>query len=146
VRHSETRAPSHGVLFGAYVGWIASCVMFFALGIVIGRLIPGPATRGEDAQSAQTSPAPVAELPSAIAGAQYAVRVAVVATADEANRIARSLNERGFTSAYITRPSSDEAQPTYKINVGFYNLPTANQVAEELRRDFGYRSAQVIGN
>ncbi|OYT73654.1 MAG: hypothetical protein CFK52_01675 [Chloracidobacterium sp. CP2_5A] len=129
-----------------YAVWVLSCTAFFALGVNVGKLSPF-------ASGAKRSPSPVAaplerplERAIIFPDARYAVQVAAVATADEANRLVAELNRKGFTSAFVTRPTPETGNELYLVKVGLYNLTTANQVSEELRRDFGFRAARVVPN
>lgn len=135
-----------------YLGWILSCVAFFVMGLSIGKLASSPfeqrhqvqTTRAETPASGQTNEEHLAS--NAAANAKYAVQVTVVSTAAEANQIVSELHRKGFTSAYITLPADSTGPQLYSVKVGFYNLPTANQVAEELQRDLGFRNARVVSN
>ncbi len=129
---------------GGYGIWLVSCTLFFALGLMLGK-VPSRTGRIAAAPTPKLETAddlPVGDKPLRVAGAQYAVWVTSVATANEANQIVRDLNRRGFTSAYITRPT--DGNTVYVVKVGLYNLATANQVAEELQKDLGFRSARVM--
>ncbi len=125
--------------------WVLSCTVFFALGINIGKLSPfTPA--GHRSPPPPVIPERPPERAILVPDARYAVQVAAVATADEANRLIAELNRKGFTSAFVTRPTPDTGNELYLVKVGLYNLETANQVSEELRRDFGFRTARVVQN
>jgi hypothetical protein len=144
----KAETPNRRLLVvGGYGVWLVSCTVFFTLGLLLGK---GPTRTAKMAAPipapVETADAlPVADKPLMVAGAQYAVWVTSVATASEANQIVRDLNRRGFTSAYITRPTAESGNTLYVVKVGLYNLPTANQVVEELQKDLGFRSARVIG-
>lgn len=133
-------------VLGGYVIWVLSCAAFFALGVNVGKLSPF----APSASRATTPPTAAPERPPdraiLLPDARYAVQVAAVATADEANRLVAELNRKGFTSAFVTRPTPDTGNELYLVKVGLYNLETANQVSEELRRDFGFRAARVVQN
>ncbi len=133
-------------LVGGYVIWVLSCVVFFALGVNVGKLTPFvPVTRRPPAVPDSPPERPL-ERAIDLSDARYAVQVAAVATADEANRLVAELNRKGFTSAFVTRPAAETGNELYLVKVGLYNLTTANQVSEELRRDFGFRAARVVPN
>jgi hypothetical protein len=128
---------------GGYGVWLVSCTVFFVLGLMLGKVPSRSAKTAVPVTKIETADdLPVGDQPLRVAGAQYAVWVTSVATANEANQTVRDLNRRGFTSAYITRPT--EGNTLYVVKVGLYNLPTANQVAEELQKDLGFRSARVM--
>ncbi|QUW02351.1 SPOR domain-containing protein [Chloracidobacterium validum] len=129
-----------------YAIWVASCTVFFALGVNVGKLSPfASLTKRSPAPAAMPLEQPI-EHAIVLPDARYAVQVAAVATADEANRLVAELNRKGFTSAFVTRPTPEAENELYLVKVGLYNLATANQVSEELRRDFGFRSARVVQN
>ncbi|MBX7220917.1 MAG: hypothetical protein K1Y36_13280 [Blastocatellia bacterium] len=145
--------PHQRMAVTGYVFWLVSCLVFFVMGLAIGRISgptpsetkPSAATvRTETAANGRTNEERLAA--TAAANAKYAVLVTVVSTAGEANQIVAELRRKGFTSAYITLPDAGSPTQLYSIKVGFYNLPTANQVTEELQRDLGYKNARVINN
>ncbi|MCS7079174.1 MAG: SPOR domain-containing protein [Chloracidobacterium sp.] len=133
-------------VFVGYVVWVLSCTAFFALGISIGKLSPFAPSAHRSMPLAVIPPERPPERAITLPDARYAVQVAAVATADEANRLVAELNRKGFTSAFVTRPTPDTGNELYLVKVGLYNLETANQVSEELRRDFGFRAARVVQN
>lgn len=133
-------------LVGGYVVWVVSCAVFFALGVNVGKLAPFVPVTRRPPPVADTLPERPPERAIVLSDARYAVQVAAVATADEANRLVADLNRKGFTSAFVTRPSPETGNELYLVKVGLYNLTTANQVSEELRRDFGFRAARVVPN
>jgi|GEM_PF-1761768 hypothetical protein len=138
-RHQRVRA-----LLGGYVVWVLSCTLFFALGLNIGKLSPFAPTTRRPLPGTKHVPERPPERTIDLSDARYAVQVAAVATADEANRLVAELNHKGFTSAFVTRPTPETGNKLYLVKVGLYNLTTANQVSEELRRDFGFRTARVV--
>ncbi len=133
-------------LVGGYVVWVLSCAVFFALGVNVGKLSPFAPAMRRPLPVADTPPERPPERAIDLSDARYAVQVAAVATADEANRLVAELNRKGFTSAFVTRPTAGTGNELYLVKVGLYNLTTANQVSEELRRDFGFRAARVVPN
>lgn len=135
-----------------YFGWIVTCIVFFILGLAIGKLstsrfesaVQVQSTRSDKPTPGQTTEERLAQ--TAAATAQCTVLVTVLSNATEANQVVADLRRKGFTSAYITLPAEGASNPVYTVKVGFYNLPTANQVAEELQRDLGFKNARVITN
>ncbi|MGQ9896966.1 MAG: SPOR domain-containing protein [Acidobacteriota bacterium] len=143
---SATSQRRVGALVAGYVVWVLSCAVFFALGINVGKLSPFAPVARHSLPVADIPPERPPERAIDLSDARYAVQVAAVATADEANRLVAELNRKGFTSAFVTRPSAEAGNELYLVKVGLYNLTTANQVSEELRRDFGFRAARVVPN
>lgn len=138
--------PAGGRAGGRVCGLGVVVCRVFALGVNVGKLSPfAPATRRPPPVT-DTPPERPPERAIDLSDARYAVQVAAVATADEANRLVAELNRKGFTSAFVTRPAAETGNELYLVKVGLYNLTTANQVSEELRRDFGFRAARVVPN
>ncbi len=142
----------HRMTLIVYVGWVVCCTVFFWIGVRVGKQSPPPSTDRPTSPAAASGKAsgPNAgdaerAAATAAANARYMVQVTVVGTPNEANQIVDDLHRRGFTSAFITLPAGPTSARLYTVKVGFYNLPTANQVAEELQRDLGFRNARVVG-
>lgn len=161
--YRDERRPALLLLSGLLIA-----VLFFALGIMVGRWMTAdgasrpsaapastpratPITQG----AAQTSlPAPVASAPN-INGAsntarddarRYSLLIATFNTPEEAQPLIKRLEDAGYKDVRTSTPRANERQPKFSVLVGHYTRDEADQLASRMRStgDPRLRYARVI--
>ena len=125
------------------------CAGFYMMGLYIGRWSSMPAQGNAELKAA---PAIVERTVSADTQAvtlpppseKYAVQVASVESQTDADEMLKRLRRAGFDSAYKIEPEPDSVSQLYMIRVGPYKLDIAQQVADELRQEHGFKDVQVM--
>ena len=144
---------------------LAIAVLFFALGIMVGRWMktdnapsrpvsqpastpqatPSASTQGAQRASPSSS-ASAAPSPSPKPEQRYALLIATFNTAEEARPLIKRLEEAGYKDVRTSTPRTSERQPKFSILVGHYNRDEAEQLATRMRAtgDPRLRYARVI--
>jgi cell division septation protein DedD len=141
-------------------------VIFFALGIMVGRWInkddgsrqsPAPASTPASAPTAVTSSqtAPVISplaSPTATANSprdparRYSLLIATFNTPEDAQPLIKKLEDVGYKDVRTSTPRAGERQPKFSILVGHYTREEADQLAARMRStgDSRLRYVRVI--
>lgn len=148
------------------LGGLVIAVIFFALGIMVGRWMstddnskPGAVP----ASTPQATPAPVSQAAQAVAPAssanaaaspsparssdrRYSLLIATFNTPEEAQPLIKRLEDAGYKDVRTSAPGSGESQPRVSILVGRYTREEADQIASRLRAtgDARLRYVRVI--
>jgi hypothetical protein len=176
--HTETETTRHSALEELYrderrpalllLGGLVIAVIFFALGIMVGRWMntenhsrpaaqpvasPKPAAATTPASSpsaAQTNQQPVnANAVTNTAGdtaRRYSLLIATFNTPEEAQPLIKRLEDAGYKDVRTSTPRTNERQPKFSILVGHYTRDEAEQLATRMRStgDPRLRYARVI--
>ena len=141
------------------------CGSFYLMGLYIGRWSSVPAGSSinvEPKAQASTAPSETPTLPQSAAepnanaasnsltppelapsSDKYSVQITTTGTKAEANEIILKLRKAGFDSAHVVDPEPNSVVQFYTVKVGPYKLDVAQQVAEELKNEHGFDSAQI---
>lgn len=165
--YRDERRPALLLLSGLVIA-----VIFFALGIMVGRwtiadnshrqsapTAPTPLAASTPSSSAQT-PAPVNNPPSSNsssnssatantaqdANRRYSLLIATFNTPEDAQPLAKRLEEAGYKDVRTSTPRANESPQKFSILVGHYTRDEAEQVAARLRStgDARLRYVRVI--
>jgi cell division septation protein DedD len=131
------------------------CGGFYSMGLYIGRWssMPGSVSSAAIEPSAQAAETGQGSATEAVAPDQailpppsekYSVQIAPANSREEADEILKRLRNAGFDSAHILEPEPDSVAQFYIIRVGPYKPDIAEQVAEELRQEHGFKNVQVM--
>ncbi|HEX8174329.1 MAG TPA: SPOR domain-containing protein [Pyrinomonadaceae bacterium] len=143
---------------------LAIAVLFFALGLMVGRWMktdngsrPGAspaatpqATPSVITQGAQPvappSTANAAPSPSRSSERRHALLIATFNTPEEAQPLIKRLEDAGYKDVRTSTPRASERQPKFSILVGHYTRDEAEQLATRMRAtgDPRLRYARVI--
>jgi hypothetical protein len=143
---------------------LAIAVLFFALGIMVGRWMktdngsqPGaspastpqatPSTATQGAQTvAPSSNANAAPSPSRNSERRYSLLIATFNTPEEAKPLIKRLEDAGYKDVRTSTPRTGERQPKFSILVGHYTREEADQLATRMRStgDTRLRYVRVI--
>lgn len=171
--HTET-LPRHSALEELYrderrpalllLGALVIAVIFFALGIMVGRWMntdngprpaAAPASTPKPAPTAQTQTTqPNPSAPSASAASapardpsrRYSLLIATFNTPEDAQPLIKRLEEAGYKEVRTSTPRASEPQPKFSILVGHYTRDEADQLAARMRStgDARLRYVRVI--
>lgn len=133
----------HGIC--AYIVTVmVLCFVFYVMGLYVGRWSNTQALASSEAPAvAKTetrASAPAAPLP---AKEKYIVQVLSTSTQAEAHTALGKLRRAGFDSAHMLPPLPNSVTPLYTVRVGPYNQEIANQVAEELQKEHGFKGVMI---
>lgn len=159
--YRDERRPALLLLCGLLIA-----VLFFALGIMVGRWMSSDAASTSSAtpaatpkatpvatppaQPAQTSASP-ASSPSESNAARdtdrrYSLLVATFKTPEEAQPLIKQLAASGYKDVRTSTPPTGERQPKFSVILGHYTRDEAEQLAARMRAtgDQRLRSVRVI--
>jgi hypothetical protein len=156
--YRDERRPALLLLSGLLIA-----VLFFALGIMVGRWMSTDNTQRPAAQPAST---PKISPTAATQGAQanstpstaatsntqreterrYSLLIATFNTPEDAQPLIKKLEEAGYNDVRTSTPRASERQPKFSILVGHYTRYEAEQLATRMRTtgDPRLRYARVI--
>jgi septal ring-binding cell division protein DamX len=147
------------------LGGLVIAVLFFALGIMVGRWMnidnssrpaaqpastPKPAPTTTPLPAAQTNPQPSSANATSNAASnserRYSLLIATFNTPEEAQPLIKGLEEAGYKDVRTSTPRTGERQPKFSILVGHYARDEADQLATRMRStgDPRLRYARVI--
>lgn len=134
------------------LGALVIAVLFFALGIMVGRWMSTDNQSGPGAAPASTpqaTPAPASQstqtvAPSSSANAapspsvrpserRYSLLIATFNTPEEARPLIKRLEDAGYRDVRTSSPRPNERQPKFSILVGHYRREEADQLATRMR-------------
>jgi len=139
-------------------------VLFFAIGLLVGRWTAGPgstsnaASSGTATQSSTSSAAVPTPQPTATASTnttagnspdvahRFALLVATYDAPEKAQPLIKTLQEAGYTDIRTTTPRAGEARPTYSVLVGHFTQDEAREAARRMRaaNDPLLKNAKVV--
>ncbi|MBD0373026.1 MAG: SPOR domain-containing protein [Pyrinomonadaceae bacterium] len=161
--YRDERRPALLLLSGLLIA-----VLFFALGIMVGRWMNsdnGSRPSAAPASTPQPSPipqgAPQTSVPATGASAsntnsasnttqdaarRYSLLIATFNTPEEAQPLIKRLEDAGYKDVRTSTPRASERQPKFSILVGHYTRDEADQLAARMRAtgDPRLRYARVI--
>jgi hypothetical protein len=147
------------------LGALLIAVLFFALGIMVGRWMstdnsarpsaqpvatPQPAPTNATLPAAQTNQQPpnanAASNPQGNSARRYSLLIATFNTPEEAQPLIQRLEDAGYKDVRTSTPRTNERQPKFSILVGHYTRDEADQLAARMRStgDPRLRYARVI--
>lgn len=146
------------------LGGLVIAVLFFALGIMVGRWMnTGNSSRqgAAPASTPQATPAPVSQGAQTVAPPssanttfgtarvserRYSLLIATFNTPEEAQPLIKRLEDAGYKDVRTSTPRASERQPKFSILVGRYTRDEAEQLAARMRAtgDPRLRYARVI--
>lgn len=134
------------------LGGLVIAVIFFALGIMVGRWINSGATSRPNAPPQPTpkvtavatpaQPAPESSTPLTSAATQDSARdaqrrfsllIATFKTPEEAQPLVKKLEDAGYKDVRTSTPRAGERQPKFSILIGHYTRDEAEQLAARMR-------------
>lgn len=138
------------------LGGLVIAVLFFALGIMVGRWMT--TSNNSKPQAAPSSPKPQATAssssqvtqpgaPSALnataastttttareEAGRFSLLIATFNTVEDAQPLIKKLEEAGYKDVRTSRPRTSERQPKFSILVGHYAREEADQLATRMR-------------
>lgn len=130
---------------------LAIAVLFFALGIMVGRWMktddntgpaaapsstpqatPSAVTQGAQAV-APASGANASPTPAARSERRYSLLIATFNTPEDAQPLIKRLEDAGYKDVRTSTPRASERQPKFSILVGHYTREEAEQLAKRMR-------------
>lgn len=145
------------------LGGLVIAVLFFALGIMVGRWMntdnsrpvaqpastpnPAPTTTAQAAQTnAPPSSAQASSNTSRDSERRYSLLIATFNTPEEAQPLVKKLEDAGYKDVRTSTPRASERQQKFSILVGHYTHDEADQLAARMRStgDPRLRYARVI--
>jgi septal ring-binding cell division protein DamX len=146
------------------LGGLIIAVLFFALGIMVGRWMntgnssrpiaqpastpsPAPTTTAQAAQvNAPTSSAAASSNTARDSERRYSLLIATFNTPDDAQPLVKKLEDAGYKDVRTSTPRASERQQKFSILVGHYTRDEADQLAARMRStgDPRLRYARVI--
>jgi hypothetical protein len=146
------------------LGGLVIAVIFFALGIMVGRWMNTDNTRpaaaapsstpeakptntSEGAQTiTQPSSANAATKSTSVSDKRYSLLIATFNSPEEAQPLIKRLEDAGYKDVRTNTPRATERQPRFSILVGHYTRDEADQLAARMRAtgDPRLRYARVI--
>lgn len=137
------------------LGGLVIAVIFFALGIMVGRWMSadgGSRPGAAPASTPQATPAPqgaqtvaptssanttAAAMPSPLlprsSERRYSLLIATYNTPEEARPLIKRLEDAGYKDVRTSAPRASERQPKFSILVGHYMREEADQLAARMR-------------
>jgi hypothetical protein len=144
--YRDERRPALLLLSGLVIA-----VLFFALGIMVGRWMnadtssnpaavpaatpgPQPTATTQGAQSyAPPANANAASTPALDSARRYSLLIATFNTPEEAQSLVKRLEDAGYKEVRMSTPRATERQPKFSILVGRYTRDEADQLATRMR-------------
>lgn len=139
-------------------------VLFFAIGLLVGRWTAGPdstsnaASSGTADQSSNSSAAAPTQQPTTTPTINttpksspddihhFSILVATYNAPEKAQPIIKTLQEAGYTDIRTTTPRAGDARPTYSVLVGHFTQDEAREAARRMRsaNDSLLKNAKVV--
>jgi cell division septation protein DedD len=123
------------------------CASFYLMGLYIGRWSSMPSATSNAAVEAPQPAVQQATIQPMVLpppSEKYSVQIISTETQTEADEVLKRLRLAGFDSAHVIEPKPDSVSQLYIVRVGPYKLEIANQVADELRLEHGFKDVQVM--
>jgi hypothetical protein len=126
-------------------------VLFFAIGLLVGRWTAGPestsnaVSSGTTTQSSTSSAVAPTQQPAATASTntaaatspdvahRFALLVASYNAPEKSQPVIKTLQEAGYTDIRTTTPRAGEARPAYSVLVGHFTQDEAREAARRMR-------------